>query len=136
MGVKLDNPKYAQCKEWGFDLTDFGREPHRTDANFKRALARGKLTNHSTRPYVIGVNYPTANHFYWCTASEDLCLITANNPLTGVHGYYPERPKEVGYAGSMAVVGKNPSDVLNLVKIVRENSTYKKGESPCKRDFI
>jgi len=96
----------------GFDLSDF------KPGGFKRflkalgipAIAKGSFT---------GASWSDGKPYYW--RNKDIVIITANNPITGQY-HAPDR--------------RNPEDMENVVKLFKKHTSYSKGESKGRRDFV
>ncbi len=103
----------------GFDLTDF------KPGGFKKLLK------------VLGIPM-VAKHkegygFYW--KGMGIEIITGNNPITGKFNRTGGRKAEKNYASYMGIEGDDAM-VKTAVKHIKLNTSYRKGESVGKRDFI
>ena len=117
--------------EYGFDLTNFDGK-----AGFKKFLKENKLSEKALKKCVKsdrGTNKILYCQYEW--KDKDVKLVTANNPITGVHGAIRGRGKEIGYASYMGIEGK-PSAVKKLAKSIKKHASYIKGENPKEREFI
>jgi len=111
----------------GFDLTDF------KPGGFKRFLkalgipmvAKGSST---------GVSWSDGKSFYW--RNKDIIIITGNNPITGQYRDEGRRKPEKNYASYVGIETKNPKQMDNVIKLFKQNTSYRKGESRGKRSFI
>ena len=111
----------------GFDLTDF------KPGGFKRFLkalgipmvAKGSST---------GASWSDGKNFYW--RNKDIIIITANNPITGQYYAPDRRDPEKNYASYVGIETKDPKQMANVVKLFKQNTSYRKGESKGRRDFI
>ena len=111
----------------GFDLTDF------KPGGFKKflkalnipAVSKGSSTG---APWSDGRNY------FW--RNKDIIIITANNPITGQYNTKGRRKPEKNYASYVGIETKNPEDMDKVVKLFKQNTSYRKGESKGRRDFV
>tara|TARA_B100002019_G_C20777965_1_gene360767 strand:+ start:21 stop:449 length:429 start_codon:yes stop_codon:yes gene_type:complete len=111
----------------GFDLTDF------KPGGFKRFLkalgipmvAKGSST---------GASWSDGKNFYW--RNKDIIIITANNPITGQYYAPDRRDPEKNYASYVGIETKDPKDMDRVVKLFKQNTSYRKGESKGRRSFI
>ena len=111
----------------GFDLTDF------KPGGFKRFLkalgipmvAKGSST---------GVSWSDGKSFFW--RNKDIIIITGNNPITGQYRDEGRRKPEKNYASYVGIETKNPKQMDKVVKLFKQNTSYRKGESRGKRSFI
>jgi len=111
----------------GFDLTDF------KPGGFKRFLkalgipmiAKGSST---------GASWSDGRSFYW--RNKDIIIITGNNPITGQYRDKGRRDPEKNYASYVGIETKDPKDMDRVVKLIKQNTSYRKGESRGRRDFI
>ena len=111
----------------GFDLTDF------KPGGFKRFLkalnipmvAKGSST---------GVSWSAGKGFYW--RNKDIIIITNNNPITGQYYDPSRRSPEKNYASYVGIETKDPKDMGRVVKLIKQNTSYRKGESKGKRSYI
>ena len=111
----------------GFDLTDF------KPGGFKRFLkalgipmvAKGSST---------GVSWSDGKSFFW--RNKDIIIITGNNPITGQYRDKGRRDPEKNYASYVGIETKDPKDMDRVVKLFKQNTSYRKGESRGRRDFI
>jgi hypothetical protein len=111
----------------GFDLTDF------KPGGFKRFLkalgipmvAKGSST---------GASWSDGKNFYW--RNKDIIIITANNPITGQYYAPDRRDPEKNYASYVGIETKDPKQMANVVKLFKQNTSYRKGESKGRRDFV
>ena len=111
----------------GFDLTDF------KPGGFKKVLralgipmvAKGSST---------GASWSDGRSFYW--RNKDIIIITGNNPITGQYRDKGRRDPEKNYASYVGIETKDPKDMDRVVKLFKQNTSYRKGESRGRRDFI
>ena len=111
----------------GFDLTDF------KPGGFKRFLkalgipmiAKGSST---------GASWSNGKNYYW--RNKDIIIITANNPITGQYYAPDRRSPEKNYASYVGIETKDPKDMDRVVKLFKQNTSYRKGESKGRRDFV
>ena len=111
----------------GFDLTDF------KPGGFKRFLkalgipmvAKGSST---------GASWSDGRSFFW--RNKDIIIITGNNPITGQYRDEGRRSPEKNYASYVGIETKDPKDMDRVVKLFKQNTTYRKGESKGRRSFI
>ena len=111
----------------GFDLTDFkprGFEKVLTTLGIPK-IAKGSST---------GVSWSDGKSFYW--RNKDIIIITNNNPITGQYYEPSRRSPEKNYASYVGIETKNPKDMDRVVKLIKQNTSYPKGESKGRRDFI
>ena len=111
----------------GFDLTDFKPGGFK---KFLTALGIPKIAKGSSS----GASWSDGKNYYW--RNKDVIIITANNPITGQY-YAPDRRKaEKNYASYVGIETKNPEDMDKVVKLFKQNTSYRKGESKGRRDFV
>ena len=111
----------------GFDLTDF------KPGGFKRFLkalgipmiAKGSST---------GASWSDGRSFFW--RNKDIIIITGNNPITGQYRDEGRRSPEKNYASYVGIETKDPKDMDRVVKLFKQNTSYRKGESKGRRDFV
>ena len=111
----------------GFDLTDF------KPGGFKRFLkalgipmvAKGSST---------GASWSDGKSFFW--RNKDIIIITGNNPITGQYRDKGRRDPEKNYASYVGIETKDPKDMDRVVKLFKQNTSYRKGESKGRRSFI
>mgnify|MGYP000468580614 FL=1 len=111
----------------GFDLTDF------KPGGFKKflkalnipAFAKGSST---------GAVWSNGRNYFW--RNKDVIIITANNPITGQYYAKGRRKPEKNYASYVGIETKNPKQMDNVVKLFKQNTSYRKGESKGRRDFV
>ena len=110
----------------GFDLTDF------KPGGFKRFLkalgipmvAKGSST---------GVSWSDGKSFFW--RNKDIIIITGNNPITGQYRNKNRAP-EKNYASYIGIETKNRKDMKRVVNLIKQNTSYRKGESRGTRGYI
>ena len=111
----------------GFDLTDF------KPGGFKRFLkalgipmiAKGSST---------GASWSAGKSFYW--RNKDIIIITNNNPITGQYYAPDRRSPEKNYASYVGIETRDQKTMDKVVKLFKQNTSYRKGESKGRRDFI
>ena len=111
----------------GFDLTDF------KPGGFKKflkalnipAIAKGSST---------GASWSDGRNYFW--RNKDIIIITANNPITGQYNMKGRRKPEKNYASYVGIETKDPKDMDKVVRLFKQNTSYRKGESRGRRDFI
>ena len=111
----------------GFDLSDF------KPGGFKKflkalnipAVSKGSSTG---APWSDGRNY------FW--RNKDIIIITANNPITGQYNMKGRRKPEKNYASYVGIETKDPKDMDKVVRLFKQNTSYRKGESKGRRDFV
>ena len=111
----------------GFDLSDF------KPGGFKKflkalnipAVSKGSSTG---APWSDGRNY------FW--RNKDVIIITANNPITGQYNMKGRRKPEKNYASYVGIETKDPKDMDKVVRLFKQNTSYRKGESKGRRDFV
>ena len=118
---------FQKGAQHGFDLTDF------KPGGFKRFLkalgipmvAKGSST---------GVSWSDGKSFFW--RNKDIIIITGNNPITGQYRDKGRRDPEKNYASYVGIETKDPKTMDKVVKLFKQNTSYRKGESRGRRDFI
>ena len=110
----------------GFDVTDFKPGGFK---KFLKALSIPMIAKGSS----TGVSWSQGNNFYW--RNKDIIIITANNPITGVYGAGGRAP-EKNYASYVGIETKNPDDMERVVKLFKQHTSYRKGESVGRRAYI
>ncbi len=111
----------------GFDLSDF------KPGGFKRflkalgipAIAKGSFT---------GVSWSDGKPYYW--RNKDIVIITANNPITGQYHAPDRRKPEKNYASYVGMETRDQETMNKVVKLFKQNTSYRKGESKGRRDFV
>jgi len=111
----------------GFDLSDFKPGGFK---KFLKALNIPMIAKGSSS----GASWSDGKNFFW--RNKDVIIITANNPITGQYYAQGRRPSEKDYASYVGIETKNPEDMAKVVKLFKQNTSYRKGESVGKRDFI
>ena len=111
----------------GFDLTDFKPGGFK---KFLTALGIPKIAKGSSS----GASWSDGKNYYW--RNKDIIIITANNPITGQYYAKGRRSPEKNYASYVGIETKNPEDMDNVVKLFKQNTSYRKGESKGRRDFV
>ena len=111
----------------GFDLSDF------KPGGFKKflkalnipAIAKGSAS---------GVSWSAGKSFYW--RNKNIIIITNNNPITGQYYEPKRRSPEKNYASYVGIETKDPKQMDKVVKLFKQNTSYRKGESKGRRDFV
>ena len=111
----------------GFDLTDF--KP-RGFEKFLTALGIPKIAKGSS----TGASWSDGRSFFW--RNKDIIIITGNNPITGQYRDEGRRSPEKNYASYVGIETKDPKDMDRVVKLFKQNTSYRKGESKGRRSFI
>jgi len=111
----------------GFDLTDFKPGGFK---KFLKALGIPMVAKGSS----TGASWSDGKNFYW--RNKDIIIITANNPITGQYYAPDRRDPEKNYASYVGIETKDPKDMDRVVKLFKQNTSYRKGESKGRRDFI
>jgi len=111
----------------GFDLTDFKPGGFK---KFLKALSIPMIAKGSS----TGVSWSDGKSFYW--RNKDIIIITGNNPITGQYRDEGRRSPEKNYASYVGIETKNPDDMDRVVKLFKQHTSYRKGESRGRRDFI
>ena len=111
----------------GFDLTDFKPGGFK---KFLTALGIPKIAKGSSS----GASWSDGKNYYW--RNKDIIIITANNPITGQYHAKGRRKAEKNYASYVGIETKDPKDMDKVVKLFKQNTSYRKGESKGRRDFV
>ena len=111
----------------GFDLTDFKPGGFK---KFLKALNIPAVSKGSS----TGASWSDGKNYYW--RNKDVIIITANNPITGQYHAKGRRKAEKNYASYVGIETKNPEDMDKVVKLFKQNTSYRKGESKGRRDFV
>ena len=111
----------------GFDLTDFKPGGFK---KFLKALGIPMIAKGSS----TGVPWSDGRSFFW--RNKDIIIITGNNPITGQYRDEGRRKPEKNYASYVGIETKNPDDMDNVIKLFKQNTSYRKGESKGRRDFV
>jgi len=111
----------------GFDLTDFKPGGFK---KFLKALGIPMIAKGSS----TGVSWSDGRSFFW--RNKDIIIITGNNPITGRYRDEGRRKPEKNYASYVGIETKDPEDMERVVKLFKQNTSYRKGESKGKRSFI
>ena len=111
----------------GFDLTDF--KP-RGFEKFLTALGIPKVAKGSS----TGASWSDGKSFFW--RNKDIIIITGNNPITGQYRDEGRRDPEKNYASYVGIETKDPKQMDKVVKLFKQNTSYRKGESKGRRDFV
>ena len=81
-----------------------------------------------------GVSWSDGKSFFW--RNKDIIIITGNNPITGQYRDKGRRDPEKNYASYVGIETKDPKDMDRVVKLFKQNTSYRKGESKGRRSFI
>jgi len=111
----------------GFDLTDFKPGGFK---KFLKALSIPLIAKGSS----TGVSWSDGRSFFW--RNKDIIIITGNNPITGQYRDEGRRSPEKNYASYVGIETKDPKDMDRVVKLFKQNTSYRKGESKGRRSFI
>ena len=111
----------------GFDLTDF--KP-RGFEKFLTALGIPKVAKGSS----TGASWSDGKPYYW--RNKDIVIITANNPITGQYHAPDRRKPEKNYASYVGMETRDQETMNKVVKLFKQNTSYRKGESKGRRDFV
>ena len=109
----------------GFDLTDF------KPGGFKKFLKALNIPMVAKGSHTGGSD--TSNGFYF--RNKDIIIITGNNPITGQYRNKNRAP-EKNYASYVGIETKDPKTMDKVVKLFKQNTSYRKGESKGRRDFV
>jgi len=111
----------------GFDLTDF------KPGGFKKFLKALNIPAFA-KGSSSGMVWSDGKNYYW--RNKDIIIITANNPITGQYYAKGRRKAEKNYASYVGIETKNPDDMERVVKLFKQHTSYRKGESKGRRDFV
>tara|TARA_R100000995_G_scaffold74575_1_gene43674 strand:- start:179 stop:598 length:420 start_codon:yes stop_codon:yes gene_type:complete len=131
MNKKWKNFRLTEAKifqngaQHGFDLTDF------KPGGFKKFLKALGIPMVAKGSHTGGSD--TSNGFYF--RNKDIIIITGNNPITGKYRNANRSP-EKNYASYVGIETKDPKDMERVVKLFKQNTSYRKGESKGRRSFI
>ena len=109
----------------GFDLTDF------KPGGFKKLLKTLGIPTIAKGSHTGGSD--TSNGFYF--RNKDIIIITGNNPITGKYRNKNRAP-EKNYASYIGIETNNPKDMKRVVNLIKQNTSYRKGESRGTRGYI
>ena len=109
----------------GFDLTDF------KPGGFKKFLKALNIPMVAKGSHTGGSD--TSNGFFF--RNKDIVIITGNNPITGKYRNKNRAP-EKNYASYIGIETKNPKDMKRVVNLIKQNTSYRKGESRGTRGYI
>ena len=110
----------------GFDLTDF------KPGGFKKVLKALNIPTIPKGSHTGGSDF--SNGFFF--RNKDIIIITGNNPITGQYRDKGRRDPEKNYASYVGIETKDPKDMDRVVKLFKQNTSYRKGESKGRRSFI
>ena len=111
----------------GFDLTDFKPGGFK---KFLKALNIPAVSKGSS----TGAPWSDGRPYFW--RNKDVIIITANNPITGQYHAKGRRKAEKNYASYVGIETKDPKQMDKVVKLFKQNTSYRKGESKGRRDFV
>jgi len=111
----------------GFDLTDFKPGGFK---KFLKALGIPMIAKGSS----TGAPWSDGRNYFW--RNKDIIIITANNPITGQYYAKGRRSPEKNYASYVGIETKDPKDMDKVVRLFKQNTSYRKGESKGRRDFV
>ena len=120
-GAKIFQPGFQH----GFDLSDF------KPGWFKKVLKALCIPTIAKGSHQGGSDF--SNGFYF--RNKDIIIITGNNPITGKYRNKNRAP-EKNYASYIGIETKTREDMDKVVKLIKQNTSYRKGESRGRRDFI
>ena len=109
----------------GFDLSEF------KPGGFKKVLKALGIPTIAKGSHTGGSD--TSNGFFF--RNKDIIIITGNNPITGKYRNKNRAP-EKNYASYIGIETKTREDMDKVVKLIKQNTSYRKGESRGRRDFI
>ena len=109
----------------GFDLSDF------KPGGFKKLLKTLGIPTIAKGSHTGGSD--TSNGFFF--RNKDIVIITGNNPITGKYRNKNRAP-EKNYASYIGIETKNPKDMKRVVNLIKQNTSYRKGESRGTRGYI
>ena len=109
----------------GFDLTDF------KPGGFKKLLKTLGIPTIAKGSHTGGSD--TSNGFFF--RNKDIVIVTGNNPITGKYRNKNRAP-EKNYASYIGIETKNPKDMKRVVNLIKQNTSYRKGESRGTRGYI
>ena len=109
----------------GFELTDF------KPGGFKKLLKTLGIPTIAKGSHTGGSD--TSNGFFF--RNKDIVIITGNNPITGKYRNKNRAP-EKNYASYIGIETKNPKDMKRVVNLIKQNTSYRKGESRGTRGYI
>ena len=131
MNKKWKNFRLTEAKifqngaQHGFDLAGF------KPGGFKKMLRTLGIPTVAKGSHTGGSD--TSNGFYF--RNKDIIIITWNNPITGKYRNANRSP-EKNYASYVGIETKDPKDMERVVKLFKQNTSYRKGESKGRRSFI
>ena len=103
----------------GFDLTDFKPGAFK---KFLKALNIPAVSKGSS----TGASWSNGRNYFW--RNKDIIIITGNNPITGRYRDEGRRKPEKNYASYVGIETKDPKDMDKVVKLFKQNTSYRKGE--------
>ena len=109
----------------GFDLSEF------KPGGFKKVLKALSIPTIAKGSHTGGSD--TSNGFFF--RNKDIIIITGNNPITGKYRNKNRAP-EKNYASYIGIETKTREDMDKVVKLIKQHTSYRKGESRGRRDFI
>ncbi len=117
--------------KWGFDTTDFKKD------GFQNVIKGLELSEKPDPFFTTDLDgKPQQLAWEWRSRKGGVRVVTVNNPITGEDGRKIfNRPNEKDFAGSIGVEGEKLK-VEKAVRLIRENATLIKGESPNDREFV
>ena len=123
----LNEQYFRPGVQHGFDLTDFkprGFEKFLTALGIPK-IAKGSFT---------GVSWSNGKNYYW--RNKDILIITANNPITGKYSHPDRRSPEKNYASYVGIETRDQKTMDKVVQLFKQHTSYRKGESKGRRDFV
>ena len=109
----------------GFDLSDF------KPGGFKKLLKTLGIPTIAKGSHQGGSD--TSNGFFF--RNKDIVIITGNNPITGKYRNKNRAP-EKNYASYIGIETKTREDMDKVVKLIKQHTSYRKGESRGTRGYI
>ena len=109
----------------GFDLAGF------KPGGFKKMLRTLGIPMVAKGSHTGGSD--TSGGFYF--RNKDIIIITGNNPITGQYRNKNRAPEKY-YASYVGIETTDPKTMDKVVKLFKQNTSYRKGESKGRRDFI
>jgi predicted transglutaminase-like protease len=83
---------------------------------------------------IMVVKWSAGKNYYW--RNKDIIIITANNPITGQYYAPDRRSPEKNYASYVGIETRDQKTMDKVVKLFKQNTSYRKGESKGRRDFV
>lgn len=116
----------AMFAKWGFDLSDFKK------GGFQKTIKELEISDQPKD--FFSRDKKTRLGFEW--NGDGIKIVTGNNPITGEFGIKMfSREPEKDYASSIGVEGDR-AKVLKAVKLIKQNTSFRKDESKNERTYI